>query len=102
MATSVLTGSVAATGVAINLSIGFVPEYVKVINVTDGLVIYEWFNTMADGTAIRTDLAVGPQAANGISKYLGTSALAPGFTLGTAIALAGKTLAWLASRDSTS
>lgn len=108
MSNSIKTGSVAAAGAALNISLGWTPEYVKVVNVTDGSVVYEWFSSMTDGAALRSQNVVDTGStgnaslanisSNGVSKYAGSSSAAPGFTIGSAIAVNGKTLAWLAVR----
>lgn len=108
MADQFQNGRVVATGAAVNVSIGYVPDYVKVFNLTDGNVAFEWTSDMTAGNAFRSQNVVDNAAtgngsfnlitANGISAFTGSANAAPGFTLGTAIALAGKTLAWIAMR----
>ena len=92
-------GTVTGTGAAINISLGWIPDYVKVVNLTDGDTIDEWFRGNGAGTSIRTVLAVATNATNGISEYAGTGAIAPGFTIGTAISETGDTLNWFALRN---
>ena len=91
-------GTVVGTGAASNIPLGFTPEYVKVVNLTDADQIDEWFAAMADGTSIQTNAAVATRAANGISKYAGSGSVAKGFTIGSGISELGKTLAWIAMR----
>jgi hypothetical protein len=98
MSTSIRLGTVVGTGAAINVSVGFKPEYIKVVNITDGTQVDEWFTGMADGASIQTNLAVAPRAANGLTPNDGNNAVAKGFTIGSGISTAGKTLAWIAKR----
>lgn len=94
---SVATGTYTGTGAAINVQIGFVPAYIRIINITDRDETYEWFDTMPAGTAVKTAAAVETQAANGISPYLGTrGGNGAGFTVGTAISESAKVFAYVA------
>ena len=95
------TGTLVGTGAAINVELGWVPQYVKVFNTTDGTRVDEWIIGMADGTAISTVAAAGPvkTATNGISKFLGNDTIGKGFTIGSAISTNGKTLAYVAMRE---
>ncbi len=103
------TGRVVAAGAAINISLGWIPDYVKVFNVTDGTVAFEWTSDMAAAYAIRSQNVVDNAAtgngsfnaitSNGISAFAGSGNAAPGFTIGSAIAVSGKTLAWVAARS---
>lgn len=93
------SGSVAGTGAAINIPLGFKPDYVRVVNVTDADQIDEWFASMTFGTSIQTNTAVATRATNGISPYDGSGTVAPGFTIGSGISENGKTLAWFAMRS---
>jgi len=77
------TGLVTGTGAAINVSMGFVPNYVRVCNITDGIIL-EWSNTMGAGKGIRHN-ATGSHAAvssNGITAST-TSSTFQGITIGT-------------------
>lgn len=40
----VQTGVLIGTGAAINVSLGFVPDYVRVVNTTDGDLVTEWYH----------------------------------------------------------
>jgi hypothetical protein len=99
MAAEFKSGTVVGTGAAINVGLGWTPEYVKVVNVTDADQIDEWHVSMADGTAIQTNTAVATRATNGISKYAGDAANPKGFTIGSGISEAAKTLFWFAQRN---
>lgn len=77
-------GTYTGTGAAINVSIGFVPDYVRIVNVTDGDYTMEWFNGMTAGTSIDTAAAVAANTADGITAYVGTpGGVGAGFTVGT-------------------
>lgn len=79
------TGTYTGTGAAINIELGFVPDYIRLINITDGDAGLTWFRGMADGTAVAEGLALASQAANGITLYAGSNGSASaGFTVGTA------------------
>lgn len=47
------TGTVEGTGAAINVQLGFTPDYVKLINI-DGDASLEWISDMADGEGYKT------------------------------------------------
>lgn len=83
MATITKFGSVTGTGAAINVSVGFVPDYVKVINDTAGASI-EWFSGMTDGHGYkRVAAGTGTKiTSGGISDFTGSSTAGEGFTLG--------------------
>ncbi len=68
MSNNVRTGHWEADGGDVNVPIGFVPDYVKVVDINGGSTIfYHWFERMED------DLASGSQ--EGISDTGGTKAL---------------------------
>lgn len=93
-------GTVTGTGAAINIQLGWVPDYVKVINYTDGDTIHEWFNGMTAGHAIKTDTAVAKITANGITAYEGTAAAnSKGFTIGTDVSESADVLYYFAMRN---
>lgn len=79
----IATGTVTGTGSAINVSIGFTPRAVILINQTDPGV-FMWTSDMADAEALKlTDApALTFPTTNGISAYAGSSSAAPGFTIG--------------------
>jgi hypothetical protein len=91
-------GSFTGAGAAVNISLGWTPEYVKVVNLTDADQIDEWFDMMTDGTSIQTNTAVATRSSNGISKYAGDGATPKGFTIGSGIAENAKVIAWFACR----
>ncbi len=100
------TITVAAQNTAINKSIGFAPDYVKVINVTSAFG-FEWWADMADAEAYFTTGSTGVDAlvtSNGITPYAGTvGGVGKGFTIGADNDVIGETsdvLYWIAwSKD---
>lgn len=95
--TNIATGKYIDTGTvaAIDITCGFKPRYVKVVN-TDGsgLVMIEWFEGMADDSAIKT-------ASNGDRTTITTLGITPadnGFTIGydTDLLYTSEQIYWLA------
>lgn len=99
MTSPIRTGTVTGTGAAINVSLGFVPDYVKVFNITDADQVDEWMTGMTAGTSIQTNAAVAARASNGISPFAGSATAAPGFTIGSGISESTKLLGWVAFRN---
>ena len=93
------TGKVTGTGAAINVAIGWIPDHVRILNVTDADRVDEWFRDgMPQGSSIPVTAQVGPvQATNGISTF-DNNTLGKGFTIGSAISEAGDTLCYVATR----
>lgn len=91
------TGTYTGTGAAINVELGFSPDFVMLWNVTDGDLMGLWSSDMDDGTAIDIAAAVAGNAANGISAYAGASATTgKGFTVGTDFSESAKVFAYVA------
>ncbi len=104
MAAEIRTGSYVGTAAAINVQLGWTPDYVKVWNETDGDEIYEWFSGMTAGHALKSTNNASTQfskiTSNGVSAYSPTDYSAKkGFTVGTAISESGKTFRYFASRN---
>lgn len=108
--TQVATGTYTGTGAAVNVEIGFVPDYIKIVNITDGDDAWELFPGMTDGHAIYTRNVVDNATtgnpgmsritANGITRRNPTDfAGKRGFTAGTALSESGDTFAWFAVRN---
>lgn len=73
----------AATAIAVDIAVGFVPRKVVMENETDRILM-EWDDTMADGECTTT-LADGTRkliAASGITPIDGDNDTAQGFTFG--------------------
>lgn len=110
---NIKVGTYEGTGAAINISLGFTPDYVKVWNSEDGDANWEWFNGLSANDALQSINVVdsGSSGAagmelitsNGIDTYAGTNAsgseAAEGFTVGTALSESGKTFSYIAIGD---
>jgi len=105
-------GSVAGTGAAINVSVGFQPRYIRVVNTAKNVVV-EYIDGIGAGKGIKdqdqavaeggsASYTVGPQfiSSNGITKYAGSSSAPEGFTIGadTDLNVSGDTLYYVAHR----
>ena len=86
MATIVKVGTYTGSGAAQNISIGFIPDHVHIVNTT-APAVDDWFGGMAAGTSITTTGAAAVRAApNGVTAFAGTAALAgQGFTVGAGL-----------------
>lgn len=90
-------GTYTGTGAAITLELGFVPDYFRSVNITDGDITHEWFLGMTAGTSIDTAAAVVANADNGVTAFDGTAgATAAGLTLGTDLSESGKVYRYIA------
>lgn len=107
-------GTVEGTGAAINVSLGWKPDYVKVFNYDDagGLApTMEWWNGMTAAHGLKTLKAVdngvtgnassAAVTSNGISHYVGSTSAAEGFTIGADadINANGETIFYVAMRN---
>jgi len=105
----VKTGTFTGAGVAVNLPLGFDADYVRVSNITDGDIVFEWYRGMTDGHALQATNHDTTQrswiTANGVSLYAGEAGasdedgIAKGITLGTAICENEKLIGWYAIRN---
>lgn len=86
MATITKVGTYIGSGAAQNISVGFIPDYVRVVNIT-APAVDEWFSGMDAGTSITTTGAAAVRAApNGMTAFAGTPAEAgQGFTVGAGL-----------------
>ncbi len=89
-------GTVEGTGSAINVPLGFTPDYVKVFNIDDAGSLWatiEWTSDMAAASGWKTlkiadngssgALSSAKITSNGISEYAGVAGTTPkGFTIG--------------------
>ena len=94
-------GTVEGTGAAINIPIGFQPDYVRVVNVESADTM-EWFRGMANASGIKT-VAAGTKTlpvANGISA-LNSKTSGEGFVIGADadVNVAGETIRFFATRS---
>lgn len=110
MAQEMKVGTYTGTGAAVNIELGWVPDYVKIVNITDGDDMWEWFTGMTAAHAIYsrsvTDNATTGNAgisritSNGISLRSPTDySSKQGFTAGSALSESGDTFAYLAFRN---
>ena len=94
------TGTVEGTGSAINITCGFIPKYVKLINI-DGDATGEWTEDMTDDEIFK-DLPTGvmAQMASGGITPMTVNGTVLGFTIGTDtdINVSAETLMWIAMR----
>lgn len=76
-------GTVLGTGAAINVSLGFAPSSVEIINDTAGDSL-QWMSSMGAGHAYkRIATGVGSKiTSGGISAYAGDESNGKGFTIG--------------------
>jgi hypothetical protein len=99
MAGETVIGSYTGNGAAITINLGFVPDYVRVINVTDGDAGATWFNGMAAGTAIAEGAALATMGSNGITAFPGSLSASAGFTVGTTLSESAKVFRYIAIRE---
>jgi hypothetical protein len=102
--TRIAHGTYTGTTAAVNISLGFAPTKVRVVNVTDGDDAWEWFDGMTAGHALYTrsltdnattgNSSMSRITSNGISPYGGSGSAAPGFTAGTALSESAKLFAY--------
>jgi len=83
MPTNIKTGTVTGTGAALNVSVGFSPDYVKVFNDTAGDSL-EWLSNMTAGHAFkRVAAGTGTKiTTGGVSLFTGSATQQAGFTIG--------------------
>ena len=84
MATITKTGTFTGTGAALNVSLGFEPDHVRIVNDTAGAAL-EWYSSMTAGHGYkRVAAGTGTKiTSGGISTYTGSTTAGRGFTLGT-------------------
>jgi len=101
MPTNIKTGTVTGTGAAINISVGFSPDHVIVINDTAGDKL-EWFSNMPAGSAYKRGTAGGGSkiATGGISQFTGSATQQAGFTVGNdAVNTAAQLIRYMATSN---
>ena len=102
---NIRTGTYTGDGSAHNVVLGFEPDYVRIINITDGNASFEWFSGMDAGHAYRNVNDGTTQnsviTSNGISPYEGQRGGpdGAGFTAGTAVATNAKVFRYIAVRN---
>lgn len=91
------TGTVTGTGAQIDVSLGFVPACVLMVNETDGTRVDIYLLGQTLGTSVKVTGSGAATAANGIGPFAGTSLTAsPGFSIGATASTSGKTLRYIA------
>lgn len=95
----IATGTVEGTGSAINVSCGFTPKHITLLNI-DGDARLDWNDAMPDANGFKT-IAAGTTAqitSNGVTPYAGTQSAAIGFTIGADadVNASGETIVWTA------
>lgn len=97
------TGTYEGTGAAVTLELGFVPDYIEVINTEDGDEVFKWWNGLTAAHAIKIanhDTAqVSRITSNGVTANAGDEDTSAGVTLGTALSEDGKTYHYVAVRS---
>lgn len=89
------------TAAAIDISCGFTPRYVKVVNVTaasTGLVTMEWFDGMSDANGVKTNDEGTSETGVTLITSLGITPSTYGFTIGldTDLNVKAEQLHWIA------
>lgn len=110
MASETKVGTYVGTGAALNIELGWTPDYVKIVNLTDGDDAWEYFAGMTAGHAIYTrsvtdnattgNPGMSRITSNGISPRNPTDFSGKkGFTAGSALSENGKTFGYVAVRN---
>ena len=93
MAGQMMTGTVTGTNAALNVSIGFTPDSVKVTNITNATTRVCWWNkSMSAGKTGFINGTGGPKmttSTGAITTYAGSATAARGFTIGAATGTGG-------------
>lgn len=98
MIPSTVVGTYTGTGAAINVILGFKPDFLIVFNYTDGTPVAMWNRAVnAAGTAIDIAAAAATNAADGFTAYSGTDG--EGFTAGTDYSTSDKVFGYFAARS---
>lgn len=103
MASETVGGTYVGTGAAINIEIGFTPDYAMFVNAEDGDVLWHWFNGMGAGDAIQVtnhaDTQLSLITSNGVTAYDPADfSNTIGLTVGTTLSETDKTYYWRAER----
>ncbi len=99
MIPSTVVGTYEGTGAAIDIVLGFKPDFVLIANTEDADVLALAFRGLtAEGAAIDVAAAVAGNADNGLTLTL-EAATGEGFRVGTDYSEAGKTYGYLAIRS---
>lgn len=96
MAAKFKRDSYIGTGASLNISVGFIPEALIIINVSDGTPVVFWDDLMPGGTSVDMAAAAGSNAAGSISAFPGASANGMGFSTGVDNSVNGKVYHYIA------
>lgn len=103
MIPSTAVGTYTGTGAAINVILGFKPDFLIVTNYTDGDIIGTWNRAVnAAGTSTDIGAAAATNADNGFTAYPLATTASPageGFTAGTDFSESGKVYGYFAARS---
>lgn len=100
MIPSIVVGTYEGTGAALNVSLGFKPDFLLIANTEDSDVFAFRFRTIqAAGVAVDVAAAVAANVDNGLSDYAGSSTAGEGFSVGTDYSENGKTYGYVAMRS---
>lgn len=98
MPANIAIGTYTGDGSAQTIQLGFVPQWVEIVNDTDQDAFWVWSENMADGTAANVSTGA-TLAANGVTPYSGVAAgNSKGFTIGSGLSESGKSFTYKAVR----
>lgn len=89
---NIATGSFTGGGSEVDVELGFMPRFIKLINTTD-VIIYEFIEGMAD-TATLKSVSAGANSVDTGSMLVPD---ANGFTVAAGAAVNGKDIVWMAA-----
>lgn len=90
-------GSYTGTGASLNIEVGFIPDFLIVVNETDGDIMHFWFDGMAAGASTDIGAAVIANPTGSISRFVGTPAtVGQGFATGADASESAKVYRWAA------
>lgn len=100
--TNITVGTYTGDGSAKNIEIGFVPSYVRIVNITD-VGVDEWFAGMTDATSYTnsTEAAAGAvrAAPGGVTPNEGSAGISAGFSVGAALSVNAKVYRYIAIQN---
>jgi hypothetical protein len=98
---SIKIGTYTGTGAVVTVALGFVPDYIQIINATDGDIASIFFNGMTADTSFDIGAAAITNAADGITVYAGDTATdaVAGFQVGTDMSESAKVYYYVAARS---
>lgn len=99
MATIVKIGSYTGNGASQSIAVGFVPDFVQIVNIT-APAVDEWFSGMAAGTSVTiTGTAAIRANPGGITASAGTATAGQGFTVGAALSTGASVYRYIAIQN---